>query len=154
MVFCSQSSTRGKNREWVWERIEPKRGERLPPALVLLSSPSPAQLEIADASVPMSIDPAVLVHLDDPGSNTGQVQGSNRDHQDQSLQRIRCSQLAALELEATRFRIEKSGFDVKTQAVLLQGPGIGWFIASDVPGVIRLVKQAGQSQVDWPYGCS
>ena len=56
-----------------------------------------------------------------------------------------------MELIAARFFIAKAGFNVETQAVLNQSPDIGGFVTHDEPGVIRLVKQASQSQVDWPH---
>ncbi len=57
-------------------------------------------------------------------------------------------------LVSARFFVEKGFFNVETQAVLVQGLGISGFVTHHEPGIIRLIKQAGQSQMDWSNGGS
>ncbi len=96
----------------------------------------------------------MLARLDDTRSDARQVKGSHRHNQEKTLQVFGCGEFAGLELEATRFLVKKGFFDVKTQAVLVQGPGMSGFVARDKPGIIGMVKGPGQSQVDWSNGSS
>ncbi len=64
------------------------------------------------------------------------------------------AKLTGVELIAARFFIEEAFFDVEAQAVLAQCLSIGGLTTYHEPGIIRLVKQTGESQVDWPNGCS
>ena len=55
---------------------------------------------VTDASVPMGVDPATFVPLDNTGANTGQVKSGNRDNQEQALQGFRRRELTGMELIA------------------------------------------------------
>jgi len=55
----------------------------------------------------MRLHPAMPARLDDTCSNTGQVKGGNRNNQQKPFHRFGRSELAGLELEAPRFRIQK-----------------------------------------------
>ncbi len=41
-----------------------------------------------------------------------------------------------------------------THSTLVQGLRIGWLITHHQPGIMRAVKGTGESQMDWPNGCS
>ncbi len=56
----------------------------------------------------MGIDPAMLARPDDPCSNTGQVQGGNRDNQQEPLQSFGCREFAGVDPISARFFIKKS----------------------------------------------
>ena len=59
----------GENGEGVWGRIKPKRGKHRPCALKPLPLPSPANLEITQATIPVGIHPTSLPCLHDTDSN-------------------------------------------------------------------------------------
>jgi hypothetical protein len=68
------------------------------------------------------------------------------------LQRFGRRELTEVDLIAAQFFVTKVFFDVEAQTVLVQGSGIRGFVTHNEPGVIGLVKQAGQGQVNWPHG--
>jgi len=59
-----------------------------------------------------------------------------------------------VDLIAARFFGAFAFFDVEAQTVLVQGLGICGLITHHEPGIIRLVNESDQSQMDWPNGCS
>ncbi len=63
--------------------------------------------------------------------------------------------IAGVELVAARFLIEKA-FESAQSASRTRGIrlGIGGFITRHEPGIVRLAKQAGQGQRDWPNSSS
>src|SRR6266516_57061 len=145
-------STRGENWEWVGCRIKPKRSKHRPSASIPL--PPPTTLEIAQAAPPVGIHPTPLPCLHDTDSKTRQVKGRYRDNEQKTLQGFWRRQLAGVDLVSARFFVEKGFFNVETQAVLVQGLGISGFVTHYEPGIIWLIKQTGQSQMDWSNGSS
>src|SRR6266516_1933628 len=145
-------STRGENWEWVGCRIKPKRSKHRPSASIPL--PPPTNLEIAQAAPPVGIHPTPLPCLHDTDSKTRQVKGRYRDNEQKTLQGFWRRQLAGVDLVSARFFVEKGFFNVETQAVLVQGLGISGFVTHYEPGIIWLIKQTGQSQMDWSNGSS
>jgi hypothetical protein len=91
----------------------------------------------------MRIHETTLLCLNDPYPNTDQVKGGHGQDQDQVFERFGRRELTAVDLLAARFFIAKVFFDVETQTVLIQGPGISGFITHYEPGVIRLVNESG-----------
>lgn len=116
--------------------------------------PSPANLEIAQAGLPVGIHPATPPRLDDSHSDTRQVKGSNGHNQQKTLQGFGSGECICLELESTRFLIEEGFFNVETQAVLVQRLRIGWFITGHEPGIICLVNGTYHRQMERPNSCS
>ncbi len=102
----------------------------------------------------MRIDPAPFVGLNHPCPQTGQVQGGKSQDQQEAFESVRGGEATGLKLVATRFFVPESFFNVKTQAVLVQGLGIGGLITHHEPGIIRLVNEGSQSEMDWSHGCS
>ena len=96
----------------------------------------------------MRIDPAPFVGLNHRCPQTGQVQGGKSQNQHEAFEGVRGGEATGLKLVATRFFVTESFFNIEPQAVLVQGFGIGGLITYHEPGVIGLVKQAGQSQRD------
>ncbi len=47
-------------------RVEPKGPQGVPPTAVLLVQPTPTDFEVAQAAIPMGIDPATHLRADDP----------------------------------------------------------------------------------------
>ncbi len=102
----------------------------------------------------MRIDPAPFVGLNHRCSQTGQVQGGKSQNQHEAFEGVRGGEATGLKLVATRFFVTESFFNVETQAVLVRGPGVRGFITGHEPGIIWLLKQAGQGQMDRPHGGS
>src|SRR2546429_614242 len=76
----------------------------------------------------MGTHPATFPDLDDTQSNTRQVKSDNSQDQDQAFQSFRRREFTGLNLVPARFFIQKGFFNVKTQAVLVQGPGVAGFV--------------------------
>ncbi|SRR6266487_2389645 len=102
----------------------------------------------------MVINPAPLLSLNDAYAQAGQIQSSKGQAEQQAIEGIGGREATVLKLEATGLLVTEGFFNVEAQAVLIQGPGIRELVTHHEPGVIGVVKQAGQSQVDWPHGCS
>ena len=102
----------------------------------------------------MRIDPAPLVCLNHPCPDTGQVQGGKSQVEPQAFEVVRGGEATGLKLVATRFFVTEGFFNVETQAVLVEGLSISRLGTRDGPGIIGVVKQASQSQGDWPDASS
>jgi hypothetical protein len=61
---------------------------------------------------------------------------------------------AGVDLVSARCFIKKCFLNIEAQAVLVQRLSIGGLVTHHTQGIIRLLKQAGQSQRDRPNGCS
>src|SRR6266699_143160 len=120
VCLSDYGSTRGKNWEWVWCRIQPKGCKSLPAALILLPPPAPPKFQVAQTAIPMSIDPAMLARLDDAHSNTGQVKGGNGQDQDEAFQSFGRGEFTGMDLVSARFFIQKAFLNVEAQTVLAQ----------------------------------
>ncbi len=113
-ALAESVSTRGENGERVRGRIKPKRGKHRPAPLRRLPSPSPANLEVAQAASPMGIHPAPFPRLDATSSRTRPVNSGDSNNEQKTLQGFGRCQEASVNLGATRFFVEKGFLDVET----------------------------------------
>jgi len=76
--------------------VQPEGGKGTPYPAVLLDKPTPANLKVTQAAVPMRIDPAPEIGPYHLQADTGKVERSNRQHKKQALQRVGGAQFAGL----------------------------------------------------------
>src|SRR6266545_859679 len=109
---------RGDRRCGVGGRVEPEGGKGTPGPAILLHKPTPADLEVTQAAIPMRIDPASDIGLHYREADAGEVECRHGQHQKQPLQCLGRLQFARLDLKATGFIVQEGLFDVEPPAIL------------------------------------
>ncbi len=84
-----------------------------------------------------------LLRLDDPRAKAGQIEGGKGNAQQEAFEGIRGGEMTRLKLEATRLLIAEALFNVESQAVLVEGAGIGRLRTREQPGIVGAVGQTG-----------
>ena len=100
--------TRCKNGQGIWGRIKPEGRKSLPAALSLLTSKACAQLQVGEAALPMVINPAPLLCLNDACTKTGQIERGKGQAEQQAFQGVGGRKATFVKLEAARLVIAEA----------------------------------------------
>ena len=130
-----------------------QKGQRL--AIHADSAAVATSIPVSNSSngAPNGVYPALLPRLDDTCSHTGQVKGGNGQDQDEPFQSESPSPVHWCGSDSRPIFHRESWIQrrsaSRTRAIR---SGIRGLRTSHEPGVIGLVKQAGQGEVDWSHG--